>query len=305
MNFQRVDLQNNDNIMPPKINVSILIRAKNEDKYIGQTLSVLFSQTYKNFEVLIVDSGSTDKTLEIARRYPVRIYEIKPEDFRWGYALNYGFEKARGEYVVCLSAHALPLSDEWLETLVANFNDDKVAAVTSNMLPMPDCNPFDRRGLLKRYSVEKRELSEGPPFLFSNSCSAIRRSAWDRVHFDESLLAIEEEDWARKIRKIGYKIIYEPEAKVYHSHNESLQRIYKRHYELSHAFIVQRMQTFSMSAIIFDFIIGSAYDMSYVLIKRDSLKWFFLAPLRRLVINYAKFKASRAVNKNTKAKAVI
>src|SRR4030066_1052634 len=96
-------------------NISVLIRTKNEEKYLGQTLSVIFSQTRKDIEVLIVDSGSTDKTLEAAREFPVTIFEIKPKDFTWGYALNYGFQRASGKYIVCLSAHALPQSEYWLE----------------------------------------------------------------------------------------------------------------------------------------------------------------------------------------------
>jgi glycosyltransferase involved in cell wall biosynthesis len=148
--------------------VSILIRAKNEERYIGQTLSALYSQTYRNFEVLIVDSGSTDRTLEMARKYPVNIYEIRPEDFTWGYALNYGFQRSRGKYVVCLSAHTLPLSDEWLALLISNFCDNNVAAVMSKNLPFPNCNPFDRRGLLKKFNIAKQEIYGGPPFIFGN-----------------------------------------------------------------------------------------------------------------------------------------
>ena len=293
-----------------KPDVSILIRTKNEDKFIGKTLSVLFSQTYKNFEVLIVDSGSTDDTLEVAQKYPVRIHEIKPEEFTWGYALNYGFRKAKGEYVVCLSAHALPLSDRWLEILIADFDDDSVAAVTSNILPCPDCNPFDRRGLFKKYNIEKQELFEGPPFIFSNAASVIRKSVWEKIHFDESLLAVEEEDWARKVRRINYKIMYEPEAKVYHSHNESLRQIYKRHYELSHAFKLLKFQEFSTIGILYDLFAGSIYDMAYVLFKRENLKWFFFAPLRRFAIDYGRYKVLKEVtareqgDKDTKFKKI-
>lgn len=273
--------------------VSILIRTKNEGKYIGRTLDVLYSQTLKNFEILVVDSGSTDNTLEVAEKYPLKIYKISPESFTWGYALNYGFHRASGKYVICLSAHALPASEKWLDKLIANFSDEAVAAVASNMLPFPDCNPFDRRGLFRKYSIEKQKLAEGPPFIFSNSCSAIRKSVWNRVHFDESLLAVEEEDWARKARNLGYTVVYEPEAKVYHSHNESLRQIYKRHYELSHAFLLLGLQKFSFAKISYDFFAGSVYDMAYVLIKLDSIKWLFFAPMRRFVINFARLNAAR------------
>lgn len=277
--------------------VSILIRTKNEERHIGQTLSALFLQSYENYEVLIVDSGSTDTTLEIAKKYPVKIYEIKQEDFTWGYSLNYGFQRAEGKYVVCLSAHSLPLSEDWLDTMIFNFSDDNVAAVMSNTLPWPDCNPFDRRGLLKKFGIQKRELQEGPPFVFGNTSSAIRKSVWEEVDFDESLSYCEDHDWIRKARKLNYKIIYEPDAKVYHSHNESLGQIYRRSYQQSYALGLLGFEGVSLAllGILFDLIAGSVYDMAYVLLHRDNIKWFFFAPLRRCAVNLAKYKAIRAL----------
>jgi len=163
------------------------------------------------------------------------------------------------------------------------------------MLPLSDCNPFDRRGLLKKYNIEKQELHEGPPFIFSNSSSAIRKTVWDKINFDESLLAVEEEDWAREVRKLDYKIMYEPEAKVYHSHNETFKQIYKRFYELSYAWRLLDLEKYSLLKILYDFSVGSAYDMLYVILKRDYMKWFFFVTLRRFAINYARFKATRRI----------
>lgn len=276
------------------IEVTVLIRAKNEAKDIGKTLSAIFSQTYKSYEVIIVDSGSTDRTLEIAREYPLRIYEIRPEDFTWGYALNYGFKRANGKYVVNLSAHALPLSDNWIETMIANFNDEKVAAVMSKNLPCPDCNPFDRRGLLKKYNMPRQEIKGGPPYIFSNYSSVIRKSVWVRVPYDETLTYAEDHDWAIKIADLGYKIIYEPAAETYHSHNETLKQIYKRAYVEACALKVLEYKKFTVLNILFDLFAGSVYDMLYVLVKRDNIKWFFFAPFRKIVINFARFKAMRA-----------
>jgi rhamnosyltransferase len=279
--------------MKHNVDISVLIRTKNEEKYLGQTLSAIFSQTYKDLEVLIVDSGSTDNTLAIAREFPVTIYEIKPEDFTWGYALNYGFKRANGKYVVCLSGHALPLTDRWLELLIVNFKDDKVAAVMSSSLPFPDCNPFDRRGLLKRFNIPKQEIGAGPPYIFGNHSSVIRKSVWEIIPFDETLSYAEDHDWAMKVIKAGYKIIYEPEAKTYHSHNETLKQIYKRSYSEALARKTLKLQKYSLSSVVFDICAGSIYDMLYVLYKQDNIKWFFIAPLRRIAMNYARYKASR------------
>lgn len=277
--------------------VSILIRTKNEERYIGQTLSVIFSQTYKKIEVLIVDSGSTDRTLEIAGEYPVKIYKIKPEEFTYGYSLNYGFQRAAGKYVVNLSAHALPLSNDWLETLIADFDDDSIAAVMSNNLPCPDCNPFDRRGLLKKYNIPKQQISGGPPYIFANYSSAVRKSVWEKVHYNETLSYAEDHDWALRAEELGYKIIYEPNARIYHSHNETLKQIYRRFYMEASARKILKFEQYTLLYILYDMLVGSLYDMSYVLFKRDNLRWFLFAPLRRIVMNYARLKASRAVDK--------
>jgi glycosyltransferase involved in cell wall biosynthesis len=274
------------------MDISILIRTKNEEKYLRQTLSAVYSQTYKNPEVLIVDSGSTDNTLAVAREFPVTIYEIRPEDFTWGYALNYGFKRASGKYVVCLSGHAIPLTERWLDLLADNFKDEKVAAAMSNSLPFPDCNPFDRRGLLKKFNIPKQEIGGGPPYIFANYSSMIRRSVWEEIPFDETLSYAEDHDWAMKVIKAGYKIIYEPEAKTYHSHNETLKQIYSRSFKEALARKTLGLQKYSLLSVLFDITAGSVYDMLYVLYKFDHIKWLFFAPLRRVSMNLARYKAS-------------
>ncbi len=269
--------------------VTILIRTKNEENRIEKVLSAILGQTYKKIEIVAVDGGSTDKTLRIMKKYPVKIYQIKPEEFTYGLALNYGFQKAKGEYIVSLNGHSLPLSKKWLETIISNFNDSKVAAVMCKILPWPDCNPFDRRGLLKRYNTQEHEITEGRPSIFSNASSVIRKDVWEKVHFDETLTASEDYDWLKKVRQLKYKIIYEPQAEVYHSHNWTLKQIYMRFFHESCAHKNITGKKYSLFYILFDFLAGSIYDIVYVLIKRDNLKWIFFAPLRRLAMNCGRF----------------
>ncbi len=117
------------------------------------------------------------------------------------------------------------------------------------------------------------------------------------MHYDETLTYAEDHDWAIKVVGLGYIIIYEPAAETYHSHNETLQQIYKRSYVEACALKVLEYKEFTVSNILFDLIAGSVYDMLYVLARRDHIKWFFFAPLRKIVINYARFKAMRAADR--------
>ena len=73
---------------------SIIIRTKNEEKWIGKVLEVLMQQSYKDFEIIVVDSGSTDRTLEIVKKYPIKLIEIPQKDFTYPYALNVGCKSA-------------------------------------------------------------------------------------------------------------------------------------------------------------------------------------------------------------------
>ncbi|MCS7231647.1 MAG: glycosyltransferase [Elusimicrobiota bacterium] len=280
------------------VETSIIIRTRNEEKYIGEVLNAVFSQNYKNFEVIIVDSGSTDKTLDIVKNFPVRIFSISPEKFSYGHALNFGFEKSQGKYVVCLSAHSLPTSNSWLEKLISNFIDEKVAAVMGKTLPWPDCNPFDRRGLLRRFNIEKQEITEKTPFNFGNANSAIRKDIWEKLKFNESLTYAEDLEWSRKIINLGYKIIYEPEAVVYHSHNESLKQIQKRFYNEAKALKDINIFTkrYRLLYLFFDLVIGTIYDISYVLLRPRYIRWLFFAPLRRIAMNYGRYKGSRNID---------
>ena len=87
--------------------VSIIIRTKNEEKWIASCLRSVFKQTYRNFEVIIVDNESTDKTLEKAKKFDVKIISIK--NFIPGKAINDGIRASKGEFIVCLSGHCIPV----------------------------------------------------------------------------------------------------------------------------------------------------------------------------------------------------
>lgn len=100
--------------------VSIIIRTKNEERWITACLSSIFSQDYKDFEVIIVDNMSTDKTCEKAKKFNITKI-LTCEDYLPGKALNIGVREAKGEYIACISGHCIPVDSKWLSNLLNNL----------------------------------------------------------------------------------------------------------------------------------------------------------------------------------------
>ncbi len=208
----------------------MVIRAKNEARFIGDTLAAVQSQQYRDFEVVVVDSGSTDRTAEIARRYGARLVSIDPREFTYGRALNLGVRSSQGDLLVSLSAHATPESIDWLSCLVSGFRHPAVAGVYGRHIPRDNASPFELLGMrLSGVTSREPRLQDGSP-RFSNTNGAFRRDLWELLPFDESLPGAEDIVWARRMQRLGYRIAFEPRAAVYHSHGESLPKLIRRQF---------------------------------------------------------------------------
>ena len=109
--------------------ITIVIRCFNEEEHIARLLTGISRQTVQPRDIILVDSGSTDATLEIAARFPVTVLPIAPEQFSFGRSLNLGCRAARGEIIVIASAHVYPVFDTWLAELTAPFGEAEVALV--------------------------------------------------------------------------------------------------------------------------------------------------------------------------------
>jgi rhamnosyltransferase len=174
-----------------------------------------------------IDSGSSDGTVDIASSFDVRVEKISPTEFHHGRTRNLGASLARGRFLVFLGPDAQPLDSTWLRNLIAPFADVEVAAAYGRQIPKQDANPIERFFLEQIYprnerTYSRRDLDEGNPeriVLLSDVCSALRRSVWERLRFDEKIIMSEDQEIARRILKQGWKIVYEPKCRVYHSHN--------------------------------------------------------------------------------------
>jgi len=196
--------------------VSIIIRTKNEERWISACLESVFSQKYDDFEVIVVDNQSTDKTLEKVRRYESIVSILNINDYLPGKALNAGIRASCGKYIVCLSGHCIPVSNVWLSNLVKNIKLPKVAGVYGKQQPLSYSSDFDKRDLLITFGLDRKVQIKDS--FFHNANSIIRRAVWKEIPFDEQATNIEDRIWAKRVLEDGYKIIYEPEASVYHYH---------------------------------------------------------------------------------------
>lgn len=206
---------------------SIVIRCYNEETHIGRLLSGIVQQTVKDVEIVVVDSGSTDATVTIASRYPVRIVSISPDQFSFGRSLNLGCAEATGEFIVACSAHVYPVYRDWLENLLRPFEDPEVA-LSYGKQRGNDVTKYSEHQVFAKWFPEDSDFNQVTPFC-NNANAAVRRSVWQQLPYDEDLTGLEDVDWAKRVKQNQMKIAYAAEAEVIHVHEETPLRIYNRY----------------------------------------------------------------------------
>jgi len=206
---------------------SVVIRAYNEAQHIGRLLEGIRHQTLRDVEVILVDSGSTDATVAIAKRYGVKITHIQPQEFTFGRSLNYGIREATAPLIVIASAHVYPVYPDWLERLLEPFEDAQVA-LTYGKQRGHAVTKFSEHQIFRRWYPDQSVPRQPHPFC-NNANAAIRRALWEQHPYDESLPALEDLAWARWAQAQGYAISYVAEAEVIHVHRENWRGVYNRY----------------------------------------------------------------------------
>lgn len=204
--------------MTKKPTVSFVIRTKNEGPHIGRVLKFLMKQTYQDFEIIVIDSGSADNTLKIIKKYPVRLIKIKPGKFGYSSTLNMGIKKSRGKYVAIISAHSLPVSDKWLEDGVRIIKQSGVAGLSGYYTGVPIGYLSRQFGKLFFSPSDLKRMDYDP--WMTNTNSLIKKERWEEYHFDEKLdkIGCEDYDWALEMLSRSYSIVKAPGFNVFHSH---------------------------------------------------------------------------------------
>lgn len=231
----------------PGVSVAVLLLTKNGAATLAEGLTALFDQgSPHQVEVVAVDSGSTDCTLDVLGRFPLRVVRIPPASFQHGRTRNLaaGLASPEVDCLVYLTQDATPL-DGWLDALVgAVMADQQVVGAFSRHVPRPGCNPLLARRILEEWPqvggperVVKRcdadlgragtVAAHSPAWHglshFSNTSSCLRASAWRKIPFPEVEFA-EDVAWAGQALRAGYSLVYEPSSAVVHSHSGSLLR---------------------------------------------------------------------------------
>lgn len=221
---------------------SIVVLTKNAGSDLVQLLSAVYRQSHTStFEVIAIDSGSTDGTLRVLKDFPVRVTQIPPNQFHHARTRNLAASIARGRILIFISQDAIPVDDGWLATMITSFDDPRVGAVYGRQLAKTGSSA-ERRDVFDTIYGDKRIVKDpahrngmGYRFYhFSDANAAIRRAVWAKVKFPEDLKVFEDLGIAKQILDGGWKIVYEPRAAVFHSHTHSTLGLLKRYFDIGY-----------------------------------------------------------------------
>ena len=278
--------------------VSIVYRALNEEKWFTDSLIALGEQNLDGLqmEAVLVDSGSTDKTLEIAEKFNCRVTHIKKSDFSFGRSLNQGCDFAKGDILVFISAHCVPYGKDWLKNLVQPLLDGKAEYSYGRQIGH-DVSKFSEKQLFAKYFPEVSAIPQDGYFV-NNANSAVTREAWEEFRFDEEVTGLEDMVLGKAIVARGGKIAYVADAPVIHIHEESYKQTKNRYYReaLTLREIMPEVQL-NFADFVRYLTTGILFDFSVALEKKMFWKEFF--PILRF--RYAQYRGSyKGHNENKK-----
>lgn len=202
----------------------VVMRSENDMPLAAETLAALKGQGVA-FELIVFDRGSTDGTREEALRHTEHVVDVPPDECTPGLVLNQAMEMTEGEVVAFLDADCTPADAGWLANVHAAFSDVNVAGIFGRQIPGRGCHPLVAKDMEKAFGegVLEQRLQHG----FSMASCGIRRSVWEHRRFNERIWRCEGVEWAWAARKMGYAVLYAPNARAYRSRGGSLAQHYR------------------------------------------------------------------------------
>ncbi|MCB9832218.1 MAG: glycosyltransferase [Planctomycetes bacterium] len=299
-----------------EVDVTVFIPTYNGGRTFEAVIEAVFAQkTSFRYEVLIIDSGSTDGTLDVLARYPLRLIKIPNYEFNHGLTRNRAVHEARGRIVALLTHDAVPYDDSWLESLVRNFDDPEVAGAYCHQLPRSDCNPFMRdrlegwtkgegerqvKQLASRADWESMSAWERYRLIaFDDVASCVRKSVMATIPFERRQFG-EDVAWGKQAILAGWKLVMDPNAVVVHSHNNSIwyefKRVYLDHQNLHDLVGMHLVQRF---ADVFRFTLAGTRHLGGVIRRariplRAKIGWWLKVPFYSLGQNMGQYLGARS-----------
>ena len=207
--------------------VSIILRSFNEAWALRETLPALQAQEYRNWELIVIDSGSTDGSPELIRAAsPAPFVQITPQEYNPSRVMNRGMALARGEICIFLNADATPQGANWLRPLVDALREPRVAACFGRQIPRPDCQAVFACDYERCFGPQRESIRW--EHFFSMVSSGLRREVWSKRGFREDLQYAEDDEYTRWCKAQGYEVVYVPESVAMHSHNYTPAQARKR-----------------------------------------------------------------------------
>jgi rhamnosyltransferase len=206
---------------------SIILRSFNEGWALRQTLPALAAQNYHHWELIVIDSGSTDGSIDLLRQAkPRHLVQIRPGEYNPSRVMNHGMDLAGSNYGIFLNADATPQGPDWLGPLITALQDRQTAAVFGRQLPRPGCQAVYAHDYERCFGA--RRASAHWDHFFSMVSSGLRKDIWAKRGFLEKMQYSEDDEYTRWCRAQGYQVVYCPDSVVLHSHNYTPQQAYKR-----------------------------------------------------------------------------
>jgi rhamnosyltransferase len=218
---------------------SIIIPTLNAEKQLPGLLDALRSQTIQG-EIIVIDSSSLDRTLQIAESFGARTMTIRREHFDHGGSRTLAAKKAEGDILVYLTQDAVPSNANAVENLVKPFEKGNVGAAYGRQLPAPDASVFGAHSRIYNYPEQscrktlgdKEKYGIKTPFL-SNAFAAYRKKTLKEIGwFAEHLISTEDTYAGARMLLAGYTLAYVSDAMVYHSHNYTVFQEFKRYFDI-------------------------------------------------------------------------
>jgi rhamnosyltransferase len=220
--------------------ISVVIPVKDGGEDLIRCLAGIRSQqTADAVEIVVVDSGSADDSLAVARAHQAIVHQIPAHEFSHGASRNLGAGLAHGELLVFISQDAYPVDAQWLSRLTDPLRDDpRLAGVYGRQLAHDGATPPELYFLSFLYGAQaRRQRATGveqlsmDTTLFSNVNAAMPRAVWERFRFVEDIVMSEDQEWSRRVLLAGFSLAYEPAAAVRHSHNYTLTGAFRRFFD--------------------------------------------------------------------------